>query len=91
MNLDLIWLNKCNSNSTADWIYYRVTSRMPSDEQVEVCPVTFPKFEDKGLAVVTPFVMGLASVPDIVQEVLKGRGFDIDLENSVLIGVIQRN
>lgn len=87
MTIDLLFLDRRDSNSTSDWIYYRITPI--AQTHIETCEVTFPKFEDKGLPTQTPFVVGLARVPEITQALLEAAG--IDRSRSLLIGLRERN
>lgn len=86
MTIDMIFLDNRDSNFTSDWIYYRITP--VSGTHIETCEVTFPKFEDKGLATQTPFVVGLARVPEIIKPLLEAAG--IDRSRSLLIGLRER-
>ena len=74
--IDLIFLDKCDSNCTADWKYYRVTPLFGI--HIETCELKFPKFEDVGIPIQTPFVVGLASAYDIKQALLGHSGIDQD-------------
>ena len=86
MTIDLIYLDKCDSNCTSDWKYYRVTPLF--GVHIETCELRFPKFEDIGIPIQTPFVVGQASAYDIKGTLLRHDG--IAQERATLIGVRER-
>ena len=86
MTIDFVYLDNHNSNFTGDWKYYRVTPIFGI--HIEVCEVTFPKLEDKGVPTQTPFIVGLAKAYDIKQVLLNAMG--IDQDRAVWIGVRER-
>ena len=93
---DLIYLNKRGSEmDTGEWVYYRTTSVTGlgiggGDEgsTVRVCRVTFPDLTDVGETVDTPGAVGYNSAHPNVVGILRGWG--VEHEQSVLIGVRER-
>ncbi|WP_041598296.1 hypothetical protein [Granulicella tundricola] len=48
-----------------DWTYYRVRGGEHTGESsVQICRVTFPKFEDDGTVIDLPFRVGKTGVPE---------------------------
>lgn len=68
--IDLIFLDKRDSNATWDWKYYRVTGL---EDAIEVCVVEFPGLTDTDIVVSTPGNVGLAAAYDNVAKVLKNK------------------
>ena len=86
MTLDMLFVDKHGgSNLTWEWKYYRIT---PIGENIETCEVTFPGFEDKEKPTQTPFIVGQASVPEKLEDLLGAAG--IDRKHSMLIGLRER-
>ncbi len=85
-NIDMIFLDKRNSNQTWDWSYYRIT---PVGENIEICPITFPALDDSEVPVQTPLIVGLAIAYEKSKELLKNQ-WNIDRDRSELIGIRER-
>jgi hypothetical protein len=84
--LDLIYVDKHDSDFTGEWKYYRVTPI--SGIHIEVSEISFPSLTDKGVATQSAFIVGLASAFKVNQTLLLDMG--IDQERSQLIGVRER-
>lgn len=84
--IDLIFLDRQDSDLTNDWKYFRLTS---IGDNIEVCPVTFPDCNDSGVPTQTPGVVGLAVAYHKTTELLKHQNL-IDRNRSILIGMRER-
>ena len=97
MEADLIYLNKRGyEQNTGEWVYYRTTAVSGLGiggggigSTVRVCRVKFPDLNDVGEIVDTPGTVGYVSAHPNVVNILKGWG--VDHERSILIGVRERN
>jgi hypothetical protein len=86
-NIDLFYLDKSASEDWTNlWKYYRVTTI--GQVSIEVCEVEFPSWNDKGIPIQHPWVIGIASAHDIKGEHLRTLG--IDQEQAILIGMVVR-
>ena len=96
-DFDLIYLNKrANESDTRDWVYYRTTAVTglgigAGDEgsAVRVCRVKWPEFADIGEVIDTPGTVGYTSAHSNVKSLVAQ--WEIDHEQSVLIGVLERS
>jgi hypothetical protein len=89
--LGLIYLHKPAqpTHDTSTWTYYRVGGGTRTGDTAEVCRVDFPRFEDIGDPIGTPFVVGYIGVPEKLRTPAQNQ-WNVDPERSELIGVLGR-
>jgi hypothetical protein len=95
---DTIYFNtRGNEFSTWVWAYYRITSKGQTGDNIEVCLLKWPSFEDINIigdehkaVVVNPADTGYNSAYPNVCELLKNK-WGIDHEKSILIGLRPRD
>jgi len=91
---DAIYLNKRGYNSdTSKWAYYRLSSAGGMSNNIEMCLVKWPSFEDidevlseHAAVVVNPGETGFVSAYPNILKVLKSK-WNIDHEDNHLIGI----
>jgi hypothetical protein len=95
---DAIYLNKRGSSSDLfKWVYYRVTSRGTEGDDIQVCLLTWPSFEDfdvigdeQKAVVVNPGDTGFSCAYQHLLTLLKEK-WKIEHSDNDLIGVRVRN
>ena len=71
-----------------DWIYYRVRGgQHTAESSVQVCRVTFPKFEDLGTLIDLPFRVGKEGVAEELEAVMQAQ-WGLSHSQSIRIGQI---
>ncbi len=91
--MQLVYVYKPNESMTNDWIYYRVASvdgDVPGGTlgaPIQVCRVSWPKFEDVPPAIDTPGITGYTSAWKHQLRLLL-KQWNVEHDQSVMIGVL---